>query len=150
MLRGDFLRAFVRGNLRLGLTFVALGFLIFVAAGLVIGPSDDRQEELEAHGERVEGTVIDAHVPLRGPSSVTVRYLVDGTAHEVHIVGSNAYAEGETVTVYVDPSDPARATLGGEQPQNTPTYFFTLALVVTSLLLLGAGVVCLWRAWRER
>ena len=49
--------------------------------------------------------MIDTDVPTCGPSSVTVRYPVEGTAYEVHIVGSNAYTEGETVTVYVDPGD---------------------------------------------
>jgi hypothetical protein len=143
------LRAAVRGNFRRGVASLVLGLVLFVGTGLLIGVADDRQERLEAKGERVQAVVTDADNPPRGPNKVTFRYEFGGQAHEVRIVGSNAYSEGEMVTAYVDPERPWSATLRGEQPQSRPAYYLSLALVVLSLTLLGVGVVSLWRAWRE-
>jgi hypothetical protein len=149
-----FLRAAMRGDLRRGITLLVCGAVLFLAAGLLLGPASDRQDRLEAEGTQVEGTVVDVSGGGRAPDSVTFRYTYDGVEHEVQIGGSNAYDIGERVTVYVDPDDPRSATLAGEQPQSGPAYVLTMVLVVASLLLLGSGVVLLFlagrNAWRSR
>jgi hypothetical protein len=149
-----FFRAAMRGDLRRGITFLLCGALLFLAAGLVIGVADDRQDRLEAEGIPVEGTVVDVGGGGRAPDRVTFRYRYRGVEHEVHIGGSNAYEIGDQVTVYVDPDDPGSATLPGEQPQSGPAYVLTMVIVVSSLLLLGIGLVHLWsagrHAWRSR
>lgn len=128
--------------------------MLFVAAGLVLGPASDRQDRLEAQGTPVEGTVIDVSGGGRAPDTVTFRYRYRGIDHEVKIGGSNAYDIGDQVTVYVDPDDPGSATLPGEQPQSGPAYVLTMVIVISSLVLLGAGLVHLWwagrDAWRTR
>jgi Protein of unknown function (DUF3592) len=130
---------------------LVLGVLMFPGAGLVIGPADDRQERLEARGARVEGIVIKASTPFRsGPSSVCFRYVFGGREYVVSIYGSGGYDVGERVTVYVDPDHPASATLPGEQPQSPATYWLTMTMIVSSLWLMLAGVVGLWKAWRQR
>ena len=133
-----------------GCLLLIAGAAAFLGAGLLIAPAESRQDRLAATGVPVEGTVIDAFIGLRGPNTVTVRYEFQGTAYEEHIVGSGAYTEGETVTVYVDAEHPASATLPGEQPQSTVTFWATTGLIAGSFLLAGAGVMTLWRWWRQR
>jgi len=126
------------------------GVLMFFGAGLVIGVADDRHERLEAHGAVVDGIVIKAPKPFRGPRSVCFRYVVGGGKQVVTILGSQNYDVGERVKVYVDPEHPASATLPGEQPQSTPAYLVTtMAMILSSLWLFVVGLIELWKGWRQ-
>jgi uncharacterized protein DUF3592 len=126
------------------------GAVLFLAPGLVIGPSSERQERLEKHGVRVRGVVVDTSTPFRGPSSVTFRFVFESRKYVKRIIASEGYDVGESVAVYVDPNNPRSATLPSEQPQSTPGYVLTLVMFVASCLLLGGGVVGLWKARRRK
>lgn len=136
-------------SVRRGVAFVALGLIAFLLAGFMLRPASDRQDSLERDGVEVPGVVTKARDPIRGPRSVEFRYAFDGMDFEGEIFGSNSYEPGDSVTVFVDPTEPSRATLPDEQPQSGPAYVLTLIVVTGSFLLLAAGVVDLWKRWRR-
>ncbi|WP_436795633.1 DUF3592 domain-containing protein [Actinospongicola halichondriae] len=138
-----------RPTVRRGITFIALGMLTLVAAGFLLGPASDRQDALVQAGVEVPGVVTKSRDPIRGPSSVEFRYSFNGRDFDGEIFGSNSYDAGEAVAVFVDPDDPASATLAKEQPQSRPAYVLTLVMITGSFLLLAAGVADLWKRWRR-
>ena len=144
------IRASIREDPRCGLLLVVLGALALVGATRVFAVADARQERLEAIGTTVQGTVIETDVPPRGPSTVTVRYRIEGRTYEERIVGSiEAYVEGQRVTVYVDRLVPSSATLHAEEPQSSASWYGARWLVFGGLAALALGIRCLWIAWRK-
>lgn len=144
----DTARAVRVGRLR-GAAAALGGVVALTVAVVLITVADDRQERLERGGVAVPGVVVRANDPLRGPDSVTYRYRFGGRTHTGHIGGSHYYEESAAVTVYVDPADPSRSTLLGEQPQSGPAYWTTIAGVTGGLIATVAGPASSMQ-WRRR
>jgi hypothetical protein len=100
-------------------------------------------------GVAVDGIVVGAANPIRGPRRVEFRYEFNGRDYVSEIFGSDFYESGEAVTVYLDPENPRSATLSEEQPQSRPAYFATLLVISGSFLLMGWGLSDAWKTWRR-
>ncbi|GGP83820.1 DUF3592 domain-containing protein [Saccharothrix coeruleofusca] len=110
---------------------------VFVAsAGLVL----DAGDELLRTGARVPGVVVRVHEATRPPSSVDVRFTVDGVERVRTLLSDDRvppHRVGDQVTVFHDPADPDRVRT--EEVANDPLW--STALLAVPLLLGGLLVV---------
>jgi hypothetical protein len=143
--------AAVRAGRRRALAWLLGGLAILTLAVVLISIASDRQDALVREGTRVEGVVVAVRHPLRGPKSVTYRYVFEGQEFSGHIGASEFYEVGDVVTVFVDPDQPDRSTLPDEQPQSGVAYWVTIFAIVLGFAGLGSGAWSLlqWR-WRRR
>lgn len=118
---------------------------------VMISLASNEQDELMRTGTRVPGIVIDVKSGFRSCCDVEYRYTVNGREHIGLISGiAQSYDAGQRVSVYVDPEDPNRSTLPGEQPQSAPARLVTIASFSLAVVAFGALVVDFVRAARAR
>jgi hypothetical protein len=92
---------------------------VVVLLGWAIGTTVVRRaaQELRQEGRRTTGTVVTVHTGIRGASDrAVVAFVVDGEPiHATVDLGSDGvdHPPGSEVSVYYDPADPERITLGG-------------------------------------
>lgn len=143
--------AAVRRGRRRAFARFAGGAMVLTLAVVLINVASDRQRALVRDGTVVQGLVIDAEHPFRGPNLVTYRYVFEGQRFFGSITGSGHYRPGEVVTVFVDPDRPERSTLPGEQPQSDIAYWVTVFAFVlgSSAIVSGMWSLMQWR-WRVR
>lgn len=142
-------RAAVRRGRRRALGGFLAGLVALTFAIVLITIASDRQDALVRNGVRVDGVVVGAHHPIRGPNSVDYRYEFGGHNYAGHIGASEFYEVGDRVDVYLDPEQPGRSTLPDEQPQSGWAYWVTIFGIVLGFSGVGAGGWSLY-LWRRR
>lgn len=111
-------------------------------------------DALRADGVRVAGTVTstDGGDRLLG-DHVTVAYLVDGVERsEVVTLDDVApdYADGDAVTVFYDPADPARMSIDDQDNEGWLSVHVTVFSLLVGAAGLPVGLVSAVRWWRVR
>lgn len=142
--------AFIRGaSVRRGFMWFGIAFTCFFTAALIIAPASERQEYLLEHGIPVEATIERSQPGFRGPSKSTLSYYVDGEKYCV-CVFDHLGDVGDSVTVYVDPTNPEIFTVEDVLPQGAAGYWGTMVAIVASFGAAFAGFRQFGRVIRRR
>ncbi|HET7487382.1 MAG TPA: DUF3592 domain-containing protein [Acidimicrobiales bacterium] len=133
-----------------------LGLPLLAAVALVFHRFDAQARELRRSGDRVTGQVVTYWIGLGtfAQDSITVQFEYKGQARSARVSimerGTEKFRVGQPVTVYVDPKNPERLTVEGEQ--NLPRWALVLlaCLIVTGAACPLAGGAALARAREQR
>jgi hypothetical protein len=128
-------------------TWAALVLGVICLAGFVVAVTvvEDRNAELRQSGDQAVGTVAELYPDSKYRSGrAVVRFTTDGGEwYEPVDLGANAdnYTEGQTVTVFYDPTDPARMTIDHEVNQASWTVLPMILSMLAGLGLVGLAIV---------
>jgi hypothetical protein len=128
-------------------TWAALVVGVICLAGFVVAVTvvEDRNTELRQSGGQTVGTVAELHPDSKYTSGrAVVRYTTDGDEWlEPVDLGANAdnYTEGQKVTVFYDPTDPARMTIDDEDNQASWTVLPMILAMLAGLGMIGLAIV---------
>lgn len=131
------------------LTGVALLVGFVVAASVV----ENRAEQLEEVGQRVDGTVVEVNPALRSAGNIHIEFVYRNQRRRsvVHLNDSSPrYELGQPVTVLVDPMDEQRVTVPGETNQSQVTVVPMVFALVGGMAATIVGGSMVVRARRQR
>lgn len=120
-----------RASVRKGFVWLVVAFACLIVGGMIVSPSSELQKYLLEHGTAVEGIVERSSPGFRGSSSAAISYYVDGKRYCACVTDSVGDV-GDSVTVYVDPTDPEIYTLEDVLPQGAAGFYGTLVAIVGS------------------
>lgn len=128
------------------------GAWLIAGAGLLFASGEyangviDGSDDLKANGIRVTATVLadQAASRLCGQVEVPVAFALEGAEHEgtLSIGGCDErLANGEEITLYVDPADPARLVSEASDDEDHLAVWLASAALVAGVALLACAVV---------
>lgn len=122
--------------------------VVFTVAAIVV---ENRAEDLEAHGERIPGTVVNIIQGDGGAIEVSFVWRGDGRRERIHLdAESPLYRPGQAIVVLVDPDDPDHVSVPGETNQSPLTVWPMSFALAGSVLALITGIWGLVRSARQR
>lgn len=136
-----------------GLSVLLVGgalLVVFVVAASVV---ENRAEQLEQVGLRVDGTVVEVNPGLRSAGNIHVAFVHRNRQRRsvVHLNDSSPrYEAGQAVTVLVDPTDEERVSLSGETNQSRLTVVPMILALVVGLYATIVGGSMIVRSRRQR
>jgi hypothetical protein len=128
---------------KLGWLLVALGCVAAVAGMFADGVPERHYQHLEEVGVRAPG-----NVTRIGAGALEVDYTFEAINHHLKLTefDHRDFSVGKSVTVFVNPSDPADATVEGVQPASSLATTIETVSLFAFLFLVGFGALACHRA----